>query len=272
MSDKKRKADTIQGGIGVLESASVSGRCYKYGMEEYRKYFNSFNAFDRHKILINQYLLYHPGSVSLLKRDTTRDKRDIDILRENHRFIWEENAVIESWGKKIAKKYYDKLFKEYCICDLSRYKTGQVGMRWRTEAEVIDGKGQFTCGEKHCPEKENLRTWEMNFGYIEEGVKKNALVKLRLCHDCSYKINYKHKRKEIKKLKKQKYIDKTTHKRVKLNDDVENVSDEDSNAGDEKVEVAPATVATEDIWKEPAKVEEKDREEEFEEYLQDLFL
>ncbi|RXG68447.1 Protein FRA10AC1-like protein [Armadillidium vulgare] len=112
----------------------------------------------------------------------------------------------------------------------------EVGMRWRTEAEVIDGKGQFTCGEKHCPEKENLRTWEMNFGYIEEGVKKNALVKLRLCHDCSYKINYKHKRKEIKKLKKQKYIDKTTHKRVKLNDDVENVSDEDSNAGDEKVE------------------------------------
>lgn len=26
----------------------------------------------------------------------------------------------------MAKKYYDKLFKEYCICDLSRYKENKV--------------------------------------------------------------------------------------------------------------------------------------------------
>ena len=29
--------------------------------------------------------------------------------------------------KKLAKKYYDKLFKEYCIADLSRYKENKVG-------------------------------------------------------------------------------------------------------------------------------------------------
>ena len=29
-------------------------------------------------------------------------------------------------GKKLAKKYYDKLYKEYCICDLSRYKENKV--------------------------------------------------------------------------------------------------------------------------------------------------
>lgn len=28
--------------------------------------------------------------------------------------------------KDLAKKYYDKLFKEYCIADLSRYKENKV--------------------------------------------------------------------------------------------------------------------------------------------------
>jgi len=29
-------------------------------------------------------------------------------------------------GKRLAKKYYDKLFKEYCIADLSHYKENKV--------------------------------------------------------------------------------------------------------------------------------------------------
>jgi len=29
-------------------------------------------------------------------------------------------------GRRLAKKYYDKLFKEYCIADLSRYKENKV--------------------------------------------------------------------------------------------------------------------------------------------------
>ena len=33
----------------------------------------------------------------------------------------------------MAVKYYNKLFKEYCIADMSRYKTGQIGLRWRTQ-------------------------------------------------------------------------------------------------------------------------------------------
>ena len=51
-------------------------------------------------------------------------------------------------------------------------------MRWRTEAEVLSGKGQFSCGGKKCDVGENLKTWEMNFAYIEQETKKNALVKL----------------------------------------------------------------------------------------------
>lgn len=51
-------------------------------------------------------------------------------------------------------------------------------MRWRIEKEVLDGKGQFICGNKKCIEKDFLKTWEVNFGYIEKNEKKNALVKL----------------------------------------------------------------------------------------------
>lgn len=140
--------------------------------------FRSLNAYDLHKRLINDYVLSKPGASRLLKRDTSRDKRDIDVIRENHRFLWEDDNAPNTWEEQLARKYYDKLFKEYCISDLSRYKENMIAMRWRTEPEVITGKGQFSCGNKRCEEKEGLRTWEVNFGYIEQGEKKNALVKL----------------------------------------------------------------------------------------------
>lgn len=57
-------------------------------------------------------------------------------------------------------------------------------MRWQTEAEMIAGKGQFICGAKHCKESDSLKTWEVNFAYIEHGEKRNSLVKLskKLCY------------------------------------------------------------------------------------------
>lgn len=55
----------------------------------------------------------------------------------------------------------------------------KVALRWRTEAEVISGKGQFVCGCKTCSNREPLRSWEVNFGYVEQGERKNALIKLR---------------------------------------------------------------------------------------------
>ena len=42
------------------------------------------------------------------------------------RFVWDEEDVPDSWEKRMAKKYYDKLFKEYCICDLTLYKENKV--------------------------------------------------------------------------------------------------------------------------------------------------
>lgn len=55
----------------------------------------------------------------------------------------------------------------------------KVAMRWQTESELVSGKGQFICGQKLCKEIEGLRSWEVNFAYVEEGNKRNALVKLR---------------------------------------------------------------------------------------------
>lgn len=81
-----------------------------------------------------------------------KDKTDLDVLRENHRFLWRDedeedmtwwSSRVRRWTrscrcprlnrclfspreKELAKKYYDKLFKEYCIADLSRYKENKV--------------------------------------------------------------------------------------------------------------------------------------------------
>ncbi|KAJ7396290.1 Protein FRA10AC1 like protein [Pitangus sulphuratus] len=174
------------------------------------------------------------GEKSLEKTKRANDKTDLDVIRENHRFLWnEEDEADMNWEKRLAKKYYDKLFKEYCIADLSRYKENKFGFRWRHEKEVISGKGQFSCGNKHCDEQEGLKSWEVNFGYIEHGEKRNALVKL---HQVS-------------------------------SEDSDN-SDKDSDNSD--AEDGPSDA---DIWKGPLQsADEKSREEEFDEYFQDLFL
>lgn len=56
----------------------------------------------------------------------SRDKKDIDVIRENHQFLWESSDTPDTWERQLAKKYYDKLFKEYCICDLSHYKENKA--------------------------------------------------------------------------------------------------------------------------------------------------
>ena len=34
------------------------------------------------------------------------------------------------------------------LCDLTGYRKGHVGFRWRTQSEVLQGRGQFSCGHK----------------------------------------------------------------------------------------------------------------------------
>ncbi|XP_069467451.1 protein FRA10AC1 homolog isoform X2 [Ambystoma mexicanum] len=234
----------------------------------------SMDAFARHKKFVNDYLLYYGGKKEDFKRSRENDKTDLDVIRENHRFLWqEEDEVDMTWEKRMARKYYDKLFKEYCIADLRRYKENQFGFRWRVEKEVISGKGQFFCGNKHCDEKEGLKSWEVNFGYLEHGEKRNALVKLRLCSECSYKLNFHHRRREIKPTKKRQATEEITEepprKKSKPSPSRESKHKKKKEEHDEDQE-GPSDA---DYWKGPVQeTDEKSREEEFDDYFQDMFL
>jgi len=239
-----------------------------------RQNFLTMNAYDRHKMLINEYFLYYEGATKRFGRDDSKDKTDYDIVKQNHRFLWDDVNIEDlSWEQKMAKKYYEKLFKEYCICDLSRYKENKVAMRWRTENELKIGKGQFICGKRKCEERENLRTWEVNFAYMEEMEKKNALVKVRLCPDCSYKLNYHHKKKEVtKKKSKHKKSKKSKKKRSRHSSDDSSENEALKEVKKVKVEKEMEAKASE-IWSAPIQLEqEKSRDEDFSEYLDDLFL
>jgi len=131
-------------------------------------------------------------------------KTDWDVLKEEYRFIRTEADNDDTvWAKQFAKSYYDKLFKNYCLANFSQYTTGKVGMRWRTQDEVFSGKGQFVCGADDCQQKENLKSYEVNFSYKEAGEQKKALVKLRVCPTCAEKLYYK-KNQEQKLEKKEK--------------------------------------------------------------------
>jgi protein FRA10AC1 len=43
---------------------------------------------------------------------------------DNHKKIDPSNLTDEDYGEITAKKYYDKLYKEFAYLDLSRYQTG----------------------------------------------------------------------------------------------------------------------------------------------------
>lgn len=225
--------------------------------------FLALDAYTRHKKLINEYVLCYRGSTEKLKRNASNYKTDSDIIRENHRFLWEEEDEATTWGQQLAKTYYDRLFKEYCLCDLSRYKEKKVGMRWRTEKELVIGKGQFFCGNVHCSTQESLNSWEVLFGYVEHGQKKNALVKLRLCEKCSDKLHYGYKGKLSLKKKKANNVEKDTGNHsvsvAKTNEDENDKTKEETNA--------------DHIWKQPVKEDvEPSKEDIYSEFLEDLFL
>ncbi|XP_051174006.1 protein FRA10AC1 isoform X2 [Leptopilina boulardi] len=220
----------------------------------------------------------------LMKR--SRDKTDFDVIRDNHKFLWDddEEDEPETWEARLAKKYYDKLFKEYCISDLTYYKFNKIALRWRTEKEVIEGKGQFECGNKKCNIKNELRSWEVNFGYEEHGEKKNALIKLRLCPECSIQLNYRSKKREVKREKKSlKRLQHCSTSRDnsgpsrKIEIEIKETNSEENTPSKESVSTKETPTADEsqsesEIWKNIPLEEEKTREDEFEEYLADLLL
>jgi protein FRA10AC1 len=110
-----------------------------------------------------------------------------------------------SWEDNLALKYYNSLFREFAITNLKHYKSGQIALRWRTENEVLSGVGHLTCASMRCahhaplperaaefeddPESEQplvdvaLHEYEVPFGYVEDGERRECLVKVVLCEE-----------------------------------------------------------------------------------------
>ena len=57
-------------------------------------------------------------------------------------------------------------------------QSGLYGLRWRTKAEVVEGRGQFSCGCKGCGQHQQLTSYELPFSYKEGGQQRQALVKV----------------------------------------------------------------------------------------------
>ncbi|KAK4722459.1 hypothetical protein R3W88_012692 [Solanum pinnatisectum] len=177
--------------FGSLKQAIFDRQTRK---QQYQDHIRGLNAYDRHKKFLNDYVGFYGRERSTQEKLPV--KTDQDTLKEGYRFIrTEEDDMNPSWEQRLVKRYYDKLFKEYCIADMTHYKNGKIGLRWRTEKEVTSGKGHFVCGNKHCNERDGLASYEVNFSYVEAEENKQALVKLVACERCAEKLLYK-KRKE----------------------------------------------------------------------------
>eukprot|EP01119_Soliformovum_irregulare_P023694 TRINITY_DN8328_c0_g1_i1.p1 TRINITY_DN8328_c0_g1~~TRINITY_DN8328_c0_g1_i1.p1 ORF type:complete len:278 (+),score=77.84 TRINITY_DN8328_c0_g1_i1:111-836(+) len=240
------------------------------------------NAYERHKQFVNNYILFY-GNAEAHLADTSKHKTDHDVLRENYTFLPEDTSdTDQSWEKRMVKKYHDKLFKEYALADMSRYKEGKIGLRWRTEKEVFVGKGHFTCGNKKCSSKENLTSYELNFAYKENGEHKNALVKVRVCPECAEMLNYKKNQQILKEEKKAQKREKKRQKSditsrderspidLNVSDDVE--SQETANAETPTPTIEPKIPSTtKDTWRENPEME-KSKDEEFDDYFEGMFM
>lgn len=77
---------------------------------------------------------------------------------------------------------------------------GRKGPIYLRKQEVRRAKWPFELGgileNRFFVRKLNFK---VNFGYMEDGQKKSALVKLRLCPKCSEKLNFHSKKRLIKK-------------------------------------------------------------------------
>lgn len=149
---------------------------------------------ERHRVFLDDYDRFYGGG-----KDAARARAsvlrapvadDLSVVRSSFRFLRsdEDDDALGAWEARLARRYYDRLFREYCVADLSRCGERKVGLRWRTATEVKRGKGQFFCGETRCDEGDDLASYEVHFVYVEAGEKKEALVKLRACPRCARKL------------------------------------------------------------------------------------
>jgi hypothetical protein len=110
----------------------------------------------------------HSSSNSYRSSNSRLSSQDLEALEAHHEFIRDDHKdrqqLNTSWEMRMARKFYNKLFKEFALVDLSRYQEGKMGLRWRTEAEVASGQGQHTCGGLLCPgTSSSLHSYEVTY-------------------------------------------------------------------------------------------------------------
>jgi len=136
---------------------------------------------------------------------------EFEILKASHKFLRDDDEKASSWDEQLAVKYYTSLYREFAVCDLKHYKSGNFALRWRTEEEVLSGYGEATCGNTRCQHhfaprsqdggsKPSLTTLELPFSYMEQGEKKSALVKVALCEKCVKKLMWKRQKEKEKEM------------------------------------------------------------------------
>ncbi|PFH53139.1 hypothetical protein AMATHDRAFT_55595, partial [Amanita thiersii Skay4041] len=147
---------------------------------------------------------------------------EFEILKASHKCVRDDGddpekepdrdkTSAKSWDQLLAEKYYASLFREFAVCDLKHFKSGNFALRWRTEDEVLSGAGETTCGNTRCEHHHPttpayaldsdseqppsngppLTKLELPFAYVEHNQQKSALVKVVLCERCVRKLMWK---------------------------------------------------------------------------------
>lgn len=118
---------------------------------------------------------------------------DVDALKERHEFVRDDRSDEANWNDyktRLARRYYNGLYKDRAIVNLTKYSEGKIGLRWRTKQEVVSGKGMSICAATHCTTSYQLQILELPFAYKERGVDKQELVTVVLCTSCYKKLKH----------------------------------------------------------------------------------
>lgn len=147
--------------------------------------------------------------------------QDRETLRRHYTFLPDAASPRSRWPQRMVAHYHEHLYKDFVLANMTRVQKQQLGLRWRTAAEVQAGRGSETCGNLDCPhgvgptrasdyyyrdshhyycpttEQEEkarveklphgtlLADFEVPFTYKEQGLRKTELVRLRLCVRCA---------------------------------------------------------------------------------------
>ncbi|XP_055751466.1 protein FRA10AC1-like isoform X2 [Salvelinus fontinalis] len=137
------------------------------------------------------------------------------------------------------------------------------------------GKGHFLCGNKLCEKEKDLKSWEVNFAHVEQGEKRNILVKLSDHQEKKTsrlrKIKWSHRQKDPRK--ERQTSEETQRPLLTLLPSNSEDDSQQSDKGEGEHSEEPKGLSKADHWKGPAPtVEEESREEELDEYFEDTFL